>query len=119
MPCMHHTMTCAIPCEVAAAAMVDAADAVLQDNIAHLPAAITMARRAKSLVVVNIILAVVMSVASILVVILVDVPLWLGAIFDNGSLLIVLLNSLWPLCWIVSYMDEVRHALCYDRHSAM
>lgn len=92
--------------EMAAAAMVNAADGVLQGGLAELPAAITVARRAKRLVIANVALAALMSVASIIVVIVVDVPLWLGAIFDNGSLLIVLLNSLWPLCWTVSYMDE-------------
>ena len=93
--------------ELPTAAMADAADAALQGSIAELPAAITVARRAKLLVIANIALAAAMSAASIIVVILVDVPLWLGAMFDNGSLLVVLLNSMWPLCWAVSYMDEV------------
>jgi len=82
-------------------ATVDAASAVLQGELGQLPAAIVIARRTRRLVMANIILAVTMNIGVILAAAVVGLPLWLSVIADNASLLIVLANSLWPLCWNV------------------
>lgn len=91
--------------EVAESALVDASDAVLQGTLAELPSVIIFARRVRWLVLFNIALAAFMNLAVIVASIAVEVPLWMGVICDNGGLLIVLANSLWPLCWNISAID--------------
>ena len=82
-------------------AAVEAAPVVLQGSIGHLPAAITLARRAVMLVQVNIFLALGVHLGIIVATVTVGVPLWLAVFSDNGVLLLVLANSLWPFCWSV------------------
>lgn len=91
--------------EVAESALVDASDAVLQGSLVELPSVIVFARRVRWLVGVNIALAGMLNLGFMGISIFWDVPLWVGAVCDNGSLLVVLLNSLWPLCWNVSTVD--------------
>ena len=97
--------------EVTSAAMLDSADAVLQGELGQLPAVIVFARRARLLVLVNVVLAVVMNLAIIVPSVFMDVPLWVGALCDNGGLLVVLLNSLWPLSWEVTCIDTSTKAM--------
>jgi len=88
--------------ELGAQATMDAADAVMQGDFGHLAAAVVIARRARMLVKVNIGLAVAMNVGVMIAAATVSMPLWVSVLCDNLSLLIVLLNSLWPLCWDVA-----------------
>ena len=87
--------------QVGSHATIDASSAVLQADIGELPAAITMARRTMSLIWVNVILALTMNMCVIVAAATVGVPLWLGVAMDNLGLLVVLANSVWPLCWKV------------------
>ena len=87
--------------EVGSQATVDAASAVLQADIGQLPAAIIIARRSSALVMVNLCLALVMNVAVIALAATIGLPLWVSVLADNGGLLVVLANSLWPLTWSV------------------
>ena len=87
--------------EVGSQATVDAASAVLQADISELPAAILIARRASALVVVNLVLALAMNLAVIALAATIGLPLWVSVLADNGGLLVVLANSLWPLTWRV------------------
>jgi len=73
----------------------------MQDGIHHLPAAIVLSRRATRLVLFNIVLALGIHVVTIILAATVGIPLWLSVFADNGSLLVVVLNSLWPLFWRV------------------
>ena len=84
-----------------AQATVDAASAVLQADIGQLPAAVAVARRSSALVMVNLFLALAMNVAVIALAATVGLPLWISVLADNGGLLVVLANSLWPLTWRV------------------
>mmetsp|Transcript_285 Transcript_285/g.476 ORF Transcript_285/g.476 Transcript_285/m.476 type:complete len:116 (+) Transcript_285:1-348(+) len=79
----------------------NAANAVLQDGIGQVYAAIIVARRSQRLIMANIALAVLINVGMILAAITVGLPLWLSVLVDNVSFLSVLANSLWPLCWRV------------------
>jgi Cd2+/Zn2+-exporting ATPase len=87
--------------EVGSQATADAASAVLQGDIGHLPAAVIIARRAQKLVMANIALALAINTTVIVIAATRGLDLWLSVLMDNGSLLAVLLNSLWPLCWHV------------------
>jgi Cd2+/Zn2+-exporting ATPase len=87
--------------EVGSQATADAASAVLQGDIGHLPAAVIIARRAQKLVMANITLALAINTTVIVIAATRGLDLWLSVLLDNGSLLAVLLNSLWPLCWHV------------------
>jgi len=87
--------------EVGSQATVDAASAVLQADIGQIPAAIIIARRSCVLVMVNLFLALAMNVAVIALAATVGLPLWVSVLADNGGLLVVLANSLWPLTWRV------------------
>jgi Cd2+/Zn2+-exporting ATPase len=77
----------------------------VQADIGELPAAIIVARRTQRLVLFNIALALVMNCLVIGAAATVGMPLWLSVLADNGSLLIVLANSLWPLCWAVPAIE--------------
>jgi len=88
--------------EVGSQATVDAASAVLQGDIGQIPAAIIVARRAQKLVIFNIVLALAINLVVIILAASKSLTLWMSVIMDNGTLLLVLLNSLWPLCWNVS-----------------
>lgn len=85
--------------EIGSQATADAASAVLQGDIGHLPGAIIVARRANKLVLANIFLALALNIAVIVIVISKEIPLWLSVLADGSTLLLVLCNSLWPLCW--------------------
>ena len=87
--------------EVGSQATVDAASAVLQVGIEQLPAAIIIARRARSLVLTNLFLALGINVGVIALAATIGLPLWLSVLSDTGGLLVVLANSLWPLTWRV------------------
>jgi len=87
--------------EVGSQATVDAASAVLQADIGQLPAAIVIARRSRSLVMVNLFLALAMNVAVVVLAATIGLPLWVSVLADNGGFLVVLANSLWPLTWRV------------------
>merc|ERR1712100_211362 len=87
--------------EVGSQATVDAATAVLQGEIGQIPAAVIIARRSQRLVIANIALALATNMAVIIAAATIGLPLWLSVLMDNGTLLAVLLNSLWPLCWRV------------------
>ena len=87
--------------EVGSQATVDAASAVLQVGIDQLPAAITIARRARSLILSNLLLALGINVGVLGLAATVGLPLWLSVLSDTGGLLVVLANSLWPLTWRV------------------
>jgi Cd2+/Zn2+-exporting ATPase len=91
--------------EVGSQATVDASSAVLQGDIGQIPAAIIVARRSQTLVLVNIILALSINAAVIAAAATIKIPLWLSVLMDNGTLLAVLANSLWPLCWHVEPCD--------------
>jgi Cd2+/Zn2+-exporting ATPase len=93
--------------EVGSQATVDASSAVLQGDIGHIPAAIIIARRSQKLVLANIILALSINVCVIAAAATIKIPLWLSVLMDNGTLLAVLANSLWPLCWQVHPANEV------------
>lgn len=82
-------------------ATVDAASAVLRGDIGHMPAVIVIARRTQRLIMANIFLALMVNVGVIFAAALVGLPLWVSIVADNGGLLLVLLNSLWPLLWRV------------------
>lgn len=92
--------------EVGPQATVDAAAAVLQGGLGQLPAAIKLARRARRLVFANVFLAVAMNTAVIVAAACVGVPLWVSVLADSGGLLVVLANSLWPLCWRIEAVQE-------------
>ena len=66
-----------------------------------MPAAIVIARRAAALVKFNLFLALAMNVAVIALAATIGLPLWVSVLADNGGLLVVLANSLWPLTWRV------------------
>lgn len=86
--------------EVGSHETLEAASAVLEGAaIEKLPAVVVFARRANRLVMVNIALACGINAAVILLALADMIPLWLSVVMDNTSFLIVLLNSLWPLCW--------------------
>ncbi|CAK0844432.1 unnamed protein product [Prorocentrum cordatum] len=51
---------------------------------------------------VNVAIALLMNAAVMAVAALHGLPLWLSVVMDNGTLLVVLANSLWPLCWRVA-----------------
>ena len=87
--------------EVGSQATVDAASAVLQADIGQLPAAIIVARRSSALVMVNLFLALAMNLTVIGLAATIWLPLWTSVLADNGGLLVVLANSLWPLAWRV------------------
>jgi len=88
--------------EVGSQATVDAAAAVLQGDFGQLPAVIVVARRTRLLVLANIILALSINASIVVAAITFGIPLWLSVMVDSGSLLLVLANSLWPLCWNVA-----------------
>lgn len=92
--------------EVGSQATVDAASAVLQGPLGQIPAAVTVARRSQRLVIFNIGLALSFNIVVIIAAVFYGLPLWLGVLADNGSLLLVLANSLWPLCWRVEPVPE-------------
>jgi len=94
--------------EVGSQATVDAASAVLQADISELPAAIVIARRSAALVVVNLCLALAMNVAVIALAATIGLPLWVSVMADNGGLLVVLANSLWPLSWRVRPVVDTK-----------
>mmetsp|Transcript_60228 Transcript_60228/g.111659 ORF Transcript_60228/g.111659 Transcript_60228/m.111659 type:complete len:663 (-) Transcript_60228:33-2021(-) len=85
--------------EVGPQAIADAASVILQGNLAELPRAVVIARRARWLVHMNIAIAFSADVAVMLIAAVYTVPLWLGVLADNGTLLLVLMNSLWPITW--------------------
>lgn len=87
--------------EVGSQALADASAAILQGDIGQIPAAIKIARRSRRLVIANVALALLMNAAVMIVAALRGLPLWLSVVMDNGTLLVVLANSLWPLCWRV------------------
>jgi len=87
--------------EVGSQATVDASSAVLQGDFGQIPAAIIVARRSQKLVIFNIVLALAINVGVIIAAAGGHLTLWMSVILDNGTLLVVLLNSLWPLCWCV------------------
>lgn len=98
--------------EVGSQATVDAASAVLQGDIGQIPAAIIIAQRAQRLVIANILLALGINLGVIIAAATVGLSLWQSVILDNGTLLAVLLNSLWPLCWRVDAVpDEAQEEL--------
>jgi len=94
--------------EIGSQATVDAASAVLQAGIGQLPAAIIIARRSAALVKVNLFLALAMNLAVIALAATTGLPLWVSVLADNGGLLVVLANSLWPLTWRVRPVDGTR-----------
>ena len=100
--------------EMGSAATTSAADAVLQGNFGEVAAAVVVARRARLLVMSNIALACFMNIAFMAVASLPDsiyaMPLWLSVMFDNASLLLVLANSLWPLCWHVATAKDLTES---------
>ena len=87
--------------EVGSQATVDAASAVLQADIGQLPAAIVICRRSATLVMVNLFLALAMNLVVIILAATAGLPLWISVLADNGGLLVILANSLWPLTWRV------------------
>jgi len=87
--------------EIGSQATIDAASAVLQGNIGQIPAAIKIARRAQKLVIFNILLALGINLFVIVLAAGHHLTLSMSVILDNGTLLAVLLNSLWPLCFRV------------------
>ena len=87
--------------EVGSQVTIDAAAAMLQNDLGELPAAIVIARRAIRLIYVNLFLALAMNLAVIALVATAGLPLWVSVVADNGGLLVVLANSLWPLMWRV------------------
>jgi len=94
--------------EIGSQATVDAASAVLQAGIGQLPAAIIIARRSAALVKVNLFLALAMNLAVIALAATTGLPLWVSVLADNGGLLVVLANSLWPLTWRVRPVDGTQ-----------
>lgn len=94
--------------EVGSQATVDAAAAVLQGDLGELPAVIVVAQRVRVLVLANIALALTINASLILAAITVGVPLWLSVACDSGSLLLVLANSLWPLCWNIAPAEKAQ-----------
>lgn len=96
--------------EVGSQATIDAASAVLQGSFGQLPAAIIVARRTQRLVIANIALALCINAGIIAVAVTVGLPLWVSIVADTGSLLAVLLNSLWPLCWCVEPVPDTGAA---------
>eukprot|EP00927_Polykrikos_kofoidii_P015579 TRINITY_DN16937_c0_g1_i2.p1 TRINITY_DN16937_c0_g1~~TRINITY_DN16937_c0_g1_i2.p1 ORF type:complete len:715 (-),score=114.05 TRINITY_DN16937_c0_g1_i2:88-2232(-) len=101
-PALAHAHVGIVLRQLGASSTVEAATAVLEKNIGHIPAAITVARRTQFLVIANIILAMGLNVAVIIAATVWGIPLWLSVVVDNGSLLLVLANSMWPLCWRVA-----------------
>lgn len=93
--------------EMGSQATVDAASAVLQGDIGELPAAIVIARRTATLIWVNVILALLMNFAVIVVAATVGIPLWLSVAMDNLGLLVVLANSTWPFSWRVASATDL------------
>mmetsp|Transcript_36867 Transcript_36867/g.85027 ORF Transcript_36867/g.85027 Transcript_36867/m.85027 type:complete len:664 (-) Transcript_36867:183-2174(-) len=85
--------------EVGPQAIADAGSVILQGSLAELPRAIVIARRARWLVHANIAIAFFVDVAVMLAAAIYGVPLWLSVLADNGTLLLVLCNSLWPVTW--------------------
>jgi len=96
--------------EVGSQATVDAASAVLQGELGQIPAAVVIARRAQRLVIANILLALGINLCVIIAAATVGISLWLSVLMDNGTLLAVLLNSLWPLCWRVDPVPDTSKA---------
>jgi len=92
--------------EIGNAAVVGAADVVLQGDIGNLAAGIVVARRAYRLVWANIAFAVALNLAVMVAAAVLPMPLWVSVMLDNGTLLIVLMNSLWPLCWKVPVPED-------------
>jgi len=92
--------------EVGSQATVDAASAVLQGDIGQIPAAIVVARRSQKLVIFNIMLALSINLVVIFLAASRSLTLWMSVVMDNGTLLLVLLNSLWPLCWRVEPVSK-------------
>jgi len=80
---------------------------VLQGDIGELPAAIVIARRTATLIWVNVILALLMNFAVIVVAATVGIPLWLSVAMDNLGLLVVLANSTWPFSWRVASATDL------------
>ena len=78
-----------------------AASAAPQADIGQLPAAVVIARRSSALIKVNLFLALAINLAVIAVAATSGLPLWVSVLADNGGLLVVLANSLWPLTWRV------------------
>lgn len=98
--------------EVGSQATVDASSAVLQGELGQLPAAIVIARRSQKLVIANICLALSINLGVIIAAATVGISLWVSVLLDNGTLLAVLLNSLWPLCWRVPPVhDDLKEEL--------
>jgi Cd2+/Zn2+-exporting ATPase len=93
--------------QVGSQATVDAASAVLAGNLGELPAAIVVARRTAWLVTANVVLSLALNAAVIVAAATVGLPLWLSVVADNGGLLLVLLNSTWPMCWRVPPVDAM------------
>jgi Cd2+/Zn2+-exporting ATPase len=98
--------------QVGSQATVDASSAVLQGELGQLPAAIVIARRSQKLVIANICLALSINLGVIIAAATVGISLWVSVLLDNGTLLAVLLNSLWPLCWRVPPVhDDLKEEL--------
>lgn len=85
--------------ELGAQATIDAASAVLQGSLSSLPPAIVIARRCQQLVGANIALACALNAAVIVLASLNLIPLWFSVLMDSVGMMLVLLNSLWPLMW--------------------
>jgi len=96
--------------EIGSAATVDAASVVLQGDLGQLTAAVIIARRAQRLVIANIVLALSINAIVIIIAATRGLPLWLSVLMDSGTLLLVLLNSLWPLCWRVEPVPKSNEA---------
>lgn len=85
--------------EMGSHATIDAADAVLQGSISAIPSVILFCQRVQWLVTANIALAITINIVILVAAIFFHLPLWLSVAADGGSLLLILANSLWPLCW--------------------
>jgi len=96
--------------DIGNAAIIGAADVILQGDFGNLAAGIVIARRVNMLVIANIILAITMNLAVMVIATFWHMPLWVSVMCDNGSLMIVLLNSLWPLCWNVPVVKGIKVA---------
>lgn len=109
-PALAHAHVGIVMQEIGSYATMDASSAVLQGSLGQLPAAVIVARRAQHLIIANILLALLINMSLIIAAIFFGVPLWLSVLMDNGSLLVVLANSLWPLCWRVEPISNPSEA---------
>ena len=104
--------------QVGSQATVDAASAVLQGELSQLPLAILLARRAMDLVKANVVLALAFNGAVVLCAATVGLPLWASVAADNAGLLLVLCNSLWPLCWTIAPPERAPEDVAAARAQA-